>query len=158
VPEEINPGPYEPRSIRFLELWRHGNWRLKVYGIAYGRATPRPALIEAAKAVAADRLTAIPQSLQHYSVGFLGIHDGRTSNFVFVDWWADENELHHHVYVSPKHEPERLAYAIPTGVIACVWDLRVLAFERQAWLDTVLKASGNLGLDAYLELRLNEDT
>jgi hypothetical protein len=43
-------------------------------------------------------------------------------------------------------------------VIACVWDLRVLAFERQAWLETVLKSSGNVNLDAYLQRQLNEDT
>jgi hypothetical protein len=128
-----------------------------VYGIAHSRATPSLGLIEAAKGVAADRLAAVAPSMQHYSVGFLGIHEGRTSNFVFVDWWADENELHHHVYVSPKDEPQRLNYATPTGVIACVWDLRVLAFERQAWLDTVLKPAGNVNLDAYLERRLNDD-
>jgi hypothetical protein len=36
-----------------------------------------------------------------YHLGFLGVHDGRTSNFVFLDYWAEENELHHHVFVSP---------------------------------------------------------
>jgi hypothetical protein len=113
--KEINSSPYESRPIRFIELWRHGDWKLKVYGIAYGRATPRPELIEAVKQVAADRLVTLAQSVRHYSVGFLGIHDGRTSNFVFVDWWADENELHHHVYVSPTDEPKRLTYATPTG-------------------------------------------
>jgi hypothetical protein len=158
VTKKLNLGPYEPRPIRFLEVWRHGDWKLKVYGIAHGRATPCPALIAAAKRVVADRLDSVPQSIPHYSVGFLGIHDGRTSNFVFVDWWADENELHHHVYVSPKDEPQRLNYATPTGAIACVWDLRVLAFERQSWLDTVLKPAGNVNLDAYLEQQLNEDT
>jgi hypothetical protein len=157
VPETLNPGPYQPRPIRFIEVWRCGTWRLKVYGIAHGRAAPRRSLIDAAKLVAAESLAAVAPAVKHYSVGFLGIHDGRTSNFVFVDWWADENELHHHVYVSPKHEPERLVYTTPTGVIACVWDLRVLAFERQAWLDTVLLASGSANLDAYLERRLNED-
>ena len=104
-------------------------------------STPRPALVEAAKTVTRERLASVPPSLPHYSVGFLGIHDGRTANFVFVDWWADENELHHHVYVSPTSEPDNLTYATPTGLIACVWDLRVMAFERQAWLDAVLRNS-----------------
>lgn len=157
VAETINPGPYEKRPIRFIEIWGHGNWRLKVYGIAYRRATPCPELIGAAKKVAMDRLSLASPSIGHYSVGFLGIHEGRTNNFVFVDWWADENELHHHVYVSPKDEPDRLAYTTPTGVIACVWDLRVLAFEREAWLGTVLKPSGNMNLDSYLAQQLNED-
>ena len=85
---------YQKRTIRFLELWQHGSWRIKVYGIASGRPAPREELIEAAKRVAAERLASVAASLQHYFVGFLGVHDGRTSNFAFVDWWAHENELH----------------------------------------------------------------
>jgi prepilin-type processing-associated H-X9-DG protein len=148
---------YEERSIRFLELWQHAGWRLKVYGIACGGRTPRLELIEAAKVVAKERLASVPESRRHYSVGFLGIHDGRTANFVFVDWWADENELHHHVYISPTDEPARFTYASPTGLVACVWDLRVMAFERQAWLETVLKPSRGPDFDAYLQQRLAEE-
>lgn len=153
----IVSGAYTKRAIRFLELWQHGGWRLKVYGIADGRPKPRPELLTAAQAIAKQRLESIPISLRHYSVGFLGVHDGRTSNFVFVDWWADENELHHHVYVSPKDQPSRFTYATPSGLAACVWDLRLMAFERQAWLDTVLKPPAGPDVGAYLRQVLNED-
>lgn len=153
----ITSGPYKQRPIRFLELWQHAGWRFKVYGIAYRRPTPRPELVAAAKATAMQRLASVPDSMGHYSVGFLGVHDARAHNFVFVDWWADENELHHHVYVSPTNEPARLAYTTPTGLVACVWDLRVMAFERQAWLDTALERPDGPDLDAYLQQRLNED-
>ena len=156
-PSPITSGPYEERSIRFLELWTSAGWRLKVYGIAHGRSTPRPELLEAAKTVATQRLANVPDSMRHYSIGFIGVHDGRTANFVFVDWWADENELHHHVYVSPTDEPAHLTDATPGGLVACVWDLRVLAFERQAWIDTVLKQPHNPDIDAYLGVRLDED-
>lgn len=141
-----------------MELWHHAGWRFKVYGIASRRPLPRDELVKAAKAVAAERLANVPESMKHYSVGFLGVHDGQTANFVFVDWWADENELHHHVYTSPCDEPARMTYATPTGLVACVWDLRLIAFEREAWLDTILKPSGVADLDAYLGKRLNEET
>jgi hypothetical protein len=149
--------PYKERPIRFLEIWHIGGWRLKLYGIAYGHPTPHPELIEAAKIIAKQRLECVPDSMQQYSVGFIGIHHGRTANFVFVDWWADENELHHHVYVSPTDQPTRFTYTTPTGLIACVWDLRVMAFERQAWLDTVLKRPHNPDVNAYLRQTLNEE-
>jgi hypothetical protein len=149
--------PYEPRAIRFLELWQPDEWRLKVYGIAHGRASPRGPLIDAAKLVAEHTLKTIAGTTNHYSVGFLGIHDGRTSNFVFVDWWADENELHHQVYISPTDEPARLKDVTATGPTACVWDLRVIAFERDAWLDTVLRNPRGADLEAYLRRQLNED-
>lgn len=156
-PLRMTVRPYKKRAVRFLEVWRNGKWQIKVYGIAHGRLTPRPELIAAAKDVANQRLESVPGSIQHYFVGFLSVHDGRTANFVFVDWWADENELHHHAYVSPTNQPSRLAYVTPTGLTACVWDLRVMAFERQAWLDNVLKRPAGPDLDAYLRHTLNED-
>ena len=149
--------PYRPRPIRFVELWQVGNWRIKTYGIAAGRPSPRSELMAAAKAAAGDRLNAADNQARHYGVGFLGVHDGRTSNFVFIDWWADENELHHHVYVSPTDDPAKLRYTTPSGVIACVWDLRLMAFERQAWLDAVLNNPRGPSVDEYLRIQLNED-
>ena len=149
---------YAPRPVRFLELWEAAGWRLKVYGIAYGRALPRAELVAAAKKVAEERLReSAAGGAETYGVGFLGVHDGRTANFVFVDWWAEENELHHHVYVSPTDSPGALEYVTPTGLAACVWDLRVLGFERQAWLDTVLRNPDGPDLEAYLLRRLEEE-
>ena len=149
--------PYEPRPIRFLELWQPDGWRMKVYGIASGRSQPRGELAGAAKQVARHVLATFATSTNHYSVGFLGIHDGRTANFVFVDWWADENELHHHVYISPTDEPTQLSDGKGAGPAACVWDLRVMAFERDAWLDTILQNARGPDLEAYLARHLNED-
>lgn len=40
-----------------------------------------------------------------YGVGFLGVHDGRGADFVFIDWWAEENELHHHLYMASHNQP-----------------------------------------------------
>jgi hypothetical protein len=147
--------PYKTRSIRFLELWEADGWRLKVYGIAYAREYPASALTESAKQRARTYLPRIDQ--QHYGVGFIGIHEGRGSNFVFVDWWAEENELHHHVFVSPSDRPEQFNEVTSTGLIACVWDLRVLSFERQAWIDTILACWDAPDLDKYLMQRLNEN-
>jgi hypothetical protein len=104
-----------------------------------------------------NALTTAAGSTKHYSVGFLGVHDGRTSNFVFVDWWADENELHHHVFISPTNEPAKLVDMTATGPAACVWDLRVIGFERDAWVETVLRNPAGANINAYLDRRLNEN-
>jgi hypothetical protein len=95
---------------------------------------------------------------QHqYHLGFLGVHDGRTSKFVFLDFWADENELHHHVFVSPSAHPDQFTYVTPTGLSACVWDLRLPAFERDAWVAHVLQRSASPDFDGYLSATLNAD-
>ena len=147
---------YEPRPIRFLELWQSDGWRLKVYGIAHGKPAPRGELIDAAKQVARRTLTTVANATSHYSVGFLGIHAGRTGNYVFVDWWADENELHHRFYIGPSDDPTQLKDMSGNGPAACVWDLRVMAFERDAWLECILK-NPRPDVEAYLQRRLNED-
>jgi hypothetical protein len=149
--------PYRPRPIRFLEVWQVQGWRFKVYGIAYERELPRQALVQAAKQVVPEQLAHFSAGINQYQVGFLGIHDGRGTNFVFVDFWADENELHHHVFISPAERPEALDYVAPGGVLGCVWDLRVLAFERQAWIDTVLANPRGPDLEAYLAYQLDEE-
>lgn len=149
--------PYKPRPIRFIELWEESGWRIKVYGIAYNRELPRRELIESAKKVARERLPQPANTPNRYGAGFLGIHDGRGANFVFVDWWADENELHHHVYISPSEQTQQLRYASPADAQACVWDLFVLSFERQAWLETVLTNPAGGDIEAYLQRRLNTE-
>ena len=149
--------PYKPRPIRFLDLWAIEGWRLKLYGIASGRPLPRPELVAAAQQLAARQLHSLPAGLPHYHLGFLGVHDGRTSNFVFLDFWANENELHHHVFVSPTGSPADFTCVTPTGLSACVWDLRVQAFERDAWVNHVLKCGTSPDFDNYLAARINID-
>jgi copper chaperone CopZ len=50
--------PYIARPVAALGTWRHGDWRLKKYTIAYRREAARQELIEAAEAAAADILPA----------------------------------------------------------------------------------------------------
>ncbi len=145
---------YAPRYVRFLELWEPTGWRIKVYGIAYRSQEPRSSLLGAAKNRALQLLMRTAVRCAHYGVGFMVVHDGRGANFVLVDWWANENELHSHAYISATDQPDLLVYAAPTGPIACVWDLAVLSFERQAWVDTVLNNPDGPDLEAYLMSRL----
>ena len=132
--------PYSPRPIHPLAPLAEAGWRLKVYSITYNRSAPRPELEAAARQLALDVLPQPATGDGRYGVGFLGIHDGRGGCFVFVDWWADENELHHHVWISPSHDPAALTDHTATGPAACVWDLAVVWHERTAWVSHVLAA------------------
>lgn len=141
---------YAPRPVARLGIEERAGWRLKVYGIAHGREEPRRELVAAALAAADARLPAPPVTRSRYGVGFVGVHDGRGGNFVFVDWWGQENELHHHVLFSSSDVPAELRGAVDGDPIACVWDLAVVAHERCAWIAHVL-APERPDLDAYLE-------
>ena len=148
--------PYAPRPVRFLAEWAFDGWRLKVYGITYRRERPRAELIETARRLAQESL---PAALTggNYGVGYVGVHDGRGANFIFVDWWADENELHHRVFAAPSGELINIPEITATGLSVCVWDLRVQCFEREAWLETVLRNPRESSLEDYMRRLLNED-
>jgi hypothetical protein len=148
--------PFRPRPVQFLEVWEEAGWRMKVYSICYNRQHPRPELVEAARRVVRQHLSATPADANAYGVGFVGIHDGRRKNFVFVGWWAEENELYQHLYVSPADQPGKLEYVTPSGLSACVFDLQLVWFERNAWVEKVLANPAGPDIDAYLKKRLSD--
>lgn len=148
---------YVPRPVRPMGVRSFGDWTLKLYGIAYGRDQPNPELVQAAVRAAESTLPVPAHSQVRYGVGFLGIHDGRDSNFVFVSWWENENELQHRVFHSPLDRPGELRPATPQEPIACVWDLSVIAYEREAWIRHALSRPGGVDRDAYLTDTLSAD-
>lgn len=145
---------YAPRSFRFIEALTLGDWRMKLYGIAWQSELPRPELLEAAKRVAIDVLA--KETANNYKVGFIGAHDGRGACFVFVDFWGNENELFHRVFLSRLNETQKLTQRQESDSSVCVWDLRLQSFEREAWIKHVLKKPATPDFEGYLAERLNE--
>ena len=145
---------YRPRRFTDLGTLEHDGWMLKITGIAYHSAEPRPELVEASLVVARDVLPRPAVSDDRYGIGYLGIHDGRGACFTFVDWWEAENELHHHTFTAPWDEPAGLEDVTGHGFVACAWDLALISHERQAWVTHVLANPNGPDLDAYLAQRL----
>ena len=141
---------YATRPVRPAEPEQHQGWTLKVYEITYTDDPLSPELNLAARQAARERLPLPAVTDTRYGVGFLGIHEGRGGNFVFLDWWAQENELHHHVWFSDSAAAETLRPAAPTDPIACCWDLSVIAHEREAWIRHVLARPAGPSLAGYL--------
>jgi hypothetical protein len=147
--------PYAPRAFRFIELVTLNDWRMKLYGIAWEKEFPRPELLDAAKKIAVEQLA--KEQGNNYGVGFIGAHDGRNADFVFVDFWGNENELFHRVFLSRSNNRNSLAPAQPADSSACVWDLHLQSFERAAWIKHVLAKGDAPDFEGYLNERLNED-
>jgi hypothetical protein len=146
--------PYEARAIRFIELMSIGDWRMKLYGIAWRRELPRAELLESAKQLATNELTGTQPN--NYKVGFIGAHDGKDACVVFVDFWGNENELFHRVFLSRSGDPSALAPAQGSDSSVCVWDLRLQSFEREAWIKHVLRDPVAPDWEGYLGARLND--
>jgi hypothetical protein len=146
--------PYRTRPVRFLELWECDGWRVKVYGIAYQRQAPRPELVSAAKLAARDRLPHPPVAGERAGVAVLIVHDALGSTWALVQWW-EGNVLYHHVYGG---DPATLSSLAPVtdGPMACTWELAIIGFERQAWLDHVL-AAPRPDVERYLAAHFHGD-
>jgi hypothetical protein len=100
------PEPGGLRPIRPWACWKPAAGAIKTYGIAHGRALPRPEMTTAAHALAAAAISPLrPVAPGRYGVGYLGIHDGRGAAWVFADWWENENELRHRVFIAPAGRP-----------------------------------------------------
>jgi hypothetical protein len=152
-------GLYRTRPITFLEMWESDGWRLKVYGISALDEIPSSQLVSAIQSVAKTVLPQPPITADRYGVGFLYAHQGRNGGgYASVNWWLNENELQHFQYEAPPGGLDDLKPVELTGSpIACTWDLAVMSFERDAWVETVLDNKSGPDLEAYLSRRMNAD-
>ena len=67
-----------------------------------------------------------------------------------MSWWQNENELQHRVFFSTPEQPGLLRPATPEDPIACVWDLSVIAHERDAWIRHMLAKPSGPDAEGYL--------
>lgn len=151
--------PYKTRPIRFLGLWEHEGWRVKVYGVSARDERPPQELVDAIKGVAGRTLPQPAVADDRHGIAFLYAHQGANGGgYCSVNWWARENELYHYQYESDASQLAELKSIEETGGSPfCVWDLAVIEHERRAWVESVLANDAGPDLDAYLGRVLEAD-
>jgi hypothetical protein len=146
---------YKKREIRFLALWKMQDWQVKVYGIVHhSRRMPDEGLQDAVKVLALNRLSKLEAS-QHYGVAFVIIHLARETDIIAIDWWTWENVLQQALFIGPPNRPDELNDVTSSGLMACVWELRIHNFESLAWMKDVLSNEHGPDLDGYLGKQFN---
>ncbi len=148
--------PYRPRRIRFVRLEEAKGWRLKVYNILHHSKEPSEALLAAASDTALAFLPQPAAGPDRYGVGFLVVHQGSSYDFLTVAYWTYQTELRSQTYMRPSSGSYLLEPVSGSELSADVWDLRLLAFERDAWVDAALRPE-HADLDGYLARTLEED-
>jgi len=148
---------YQTRAVRFLTLWESDGWKVKLYGISSLAEAPEPRLIELAKGIASRTLPAPATDESRYGVAFVTVHQALLFNQIIVDWWERINELRHRVFKAESQTPYSFEEITSSGEAFCTWELRVIGFERDAWVQLVLKRRDFPGINDYLDCRLNED-
>lgn len=137
---------YQPRPLAFVGVESVAGYLLKVYAIRYAadgsfdheRFAGRWDLV-------ADVLPQPAVAEGRPGVGFSVLHQGQQDDYLIVGWWDRENELPTRVFLreAAGWRPAR------GGESFCVWDLRVMWWEREAYVGTVLAGRAS-GLEAYL--------
>ncbi|MFH9657916.1 hypothetical protein ACH4NF_29870 [Streptomyces sp. NPDC017248] len=146
---------YAPRWVKALPPVRVSGRTLKAYAM-FAEPDCNPDLPEPEwlQRHAASVFSGPPQEGDH-PVGFLILHHGLEGSYLLVSQWYDADMLKHWVRGAVVDADGATTFAplAQRDLIACVWELEVIRFERDAWVNTVL-ARGRLdsaALDAYLD-------
>lgn len=136
----VPPSPYQPRRFSRLGLWAAGELKLKAYGITWRTDEPGPplALQQAARRHVTGALPPHAEAEGHHGLGFVILHEGREGNWLLMDWWAHTDICCQRLAHAAEGSTELSSVERP--LLACVWESVVLAFERDAWVATMLTA------------------
>ena len=148
---------YQPRPIRFLELYQHEDWTLKIYSISKQRERVDAAHVEHAKTYLSEWLA--PSSaygLETYKLATLIVHEGKEGCFAIINWWTDDNMLQNFAYLKQKGEKDFTLFS-DRGIALCVWEMEVCWHERKAWIKHVLMQHEHPDVEAYLNDHLNSE-
>ena len=129
-------GPYAPRPCRVLDPWRIGGLALKLYHI--GPVAPTDRLVAEARAEAHRIEAEAAREGGAAGPGFAVIHEGEVGVWLLLDWWAHGDILCQRLslktadggFEAQDHRP----------LAACVWELPILAHERDAWVRHMMTA------------------
>jgi hypothetical protein len=148
-------GDYHVRSIRFLELWRWADWKIKLYGICEQAGEADGHFIQIAKSIATTQIWESASGTSNRGAGFLTIHIARSFNQIIFDWWACQNELRHLVFKSLKGKRQLFEDITATGEAFCIWELAVIQHERNSWVSHILRNPSGPDFNAYYKDVLN---
>ncbi len=128
---------FQPRAITSLPSLSVGGFHIKRYVVA-----AVPSLFDETRFADAQHkicalLPRVDATRGRPGAAFLILHQGVTGDYAVLSWWDRQNELPTHVWT--RHE-DRWAPA-RSDEHFCVWDLELLWFERNAWVETVLSGA-----------------
>ncbi len=147
---------YQKRTIGFQGARAVGRWRVKGTVITLrGTAAHFSDEIEAAWTVAERVLVAVPDLGLDAGVALLIVHVGPTGISLLLGCWEEGDGMRDRHFHASIDDPTRFTDVGPEHRGPSVWDLAVLAHEREAWLAHVLVNPGGPDVENYLADGLN---
>lgn len=144
-----NIEPYIARQVEFRKIAAFEGWKLKVYGISTGAEPVSDELVETGLNKILPILPQPALAEDRYGVGFVIVHRGALRNWFSLDWWEYEDILFHNLYSSPLDNAGVVSVE-KSAAIACVHELKIISFENEAWIRTVLSNKEGSNFESYL--------
>ncbi|SNR74559.1 hypothetical protein [Puniceibacterium sediminis] len=151
-----NPMKFASRQVVDLGIVQ-GAWPVKVYAILSDKWTvddlPDAATFEVAVRDAAATL----QQPQDHPAGFAIFHMADDGFYLLISRFNNANNIRHSVFSLAQHVTGlKCAPLADPKLIACIWEMRLMMAEADAWIETVLRPGNGLtqdALSAYLACR-----
>ncbi len=139
---------YGERVAEFSGMHLVGDWHVKVYTIDAGAGTRPEESLEASLAQL-PRLLPPEVGGSVHGEAFVVVHAGEDSVWLLVHWWTDACLLHHRMVAASLETPDSFDIEVPETLIACTWELAVVAFEREAWVRSAQRRGAAADFEAY---------
>ncbi len=134
---------YFPRWVEAGDVISLNGYRLKSYSMHLSDKKEKQALENHdLQALLAACVPPAPEPLDH-GPGFVIVHYARDGDYLLISRWYGGNMLKHELFQLVQNAEGWQAEPLrSTNIVACVWELQVIAFERQAWVATVMTKRG----------------
>jgi hypothetical protein len=118
------------RPTRLLETAHLGATGMRVWEMRANADWPTPQIHRAARPLV-ERFAADVQG----AAGFMIVHAARPALFVLAHIW-DRVDLLQHCWTAPYEAPALLT-AHRDAAIGCIWELEIIALERDRWANSL---------------------
>lgn len=146
---------YRSRSIIPYPLHTADGWRVKIYVVTPRETFASDAVLEKAIGKLPEWLAPPASEPWHsHKIGFLIFHEGADGLWSLVNRWVADDMLQSATYYTDYAKPDTFTRNPAEAFMACVWELPIIAFERDLWVEEILKKAPNPDFDAYFKATL----
>lgn len=144
---------YNPRKARFARLIETGPAKIKLSTISAEDTHVANDAVDAAAKMIATQGEAIAAT-EHRQAGFAILHHGEEARWLLLHWWLQGGISTQKLWRADFGSNSTFIPAEPL-LMACVWELSIIDFERRAWMRT---AMASRSISTYLNEQYPEGT
>jgi hypothetical protein len=135
---------YQPRHVSQRSPINVNAFRLKRYELRCAHPMEESGISEQQWITLLSQcLPLTNQDPGEHLVGFAILHYGADGTYLLASRWYGGNMLKHEAFtVTRRDDTVQVASLHDTRIVACVWELEVIAFERNAWVRTTMSKEG----------------